>query len=410
MKHKTGGEISPLEKPIRNEPSLFRIGFLNIAGIRGKSNTIKDLLKGEKIDILGLAETWLEGGESLTLATIARKEVQTRHKEARNKGGMCITYDLNTKLTWKTIQVSDINITTIDIDLCVVMFVYIPPRRQKEYIDIINEILLKPNFAKRKLLILDDFNIHVGKGNTCDFKMYEEMFSTLGITRNSFINEDIPIFMSHLGFSSPDHIWSRGIKFKTYVSQEETSSDHILIVAELSEAEIKRPMEVIRKLYTIRPSPDSKKYCSDKINRFKLMAKDKVPGLSKVISGNVDAAMNNVHNVIQKLHMKAFEPSHVKNKHQQKNRNNLQFSKETLAKIELRKKLKKVFFRTRELVYLGELLKVQSEIKEEVKRLEKIDWERHISNFSENSFSKTARRLAKFSLELQNRTIKVQCI
>lgn len=293
--------------------------------------------------ILGLAETWLKESEVLTLATIARKEAKVRTIGARMKGGLAITYRLETKMIWKQHPIQNENVICIDVNEFFLILIYVNPENQKSYVEQLYEILSSPMICKRKLLIMGDFNVHENKGNTCDFKLFEE---------NVF-------FFSHLGESSTDQAWGRGLDCKCYVSLEYTMSDHNMIVAEVKLPQVtEKNNEVERNLYTIRHSPESKKYSKAKVEKFVEMAKKKSLELRTLVNGSVDVSMDRVHSTLISLHKQCFDPSHIRNIYPLKNKKNLNLTKETLEKIKLRKRLKTAYYSTKNEIINSELDKI----------------------------------------------------
>ena len=55
-------------KASRVYPASTGWGFLNVQGLRHKVHEIRDLVKTQDLEVLGLAETWLVPGEEVRLA------------------------------------------------------------------------------------------------------------------------------------------------------------------------------------------------------------------------------------------------------------------------------------------------------------------------------------------------------
>ena len=84
-----------------NKMEALRIGFMNIRLLSTKALLIQDLIVDNKIDILGLCETWLKPDEFLALNEVTPPNyVSTQvSKEVKKGGGVALIF--NSKLNLK---------------------------------------------------------------------------------------------------------------------------------------------------------------------------------------------------------------------------------------------------------------------------------------------------------------------
>ncbi|KCZ78556.1 hypothetical protein H311_00408, partial [Anncaliia algerae PRA109] len=138
------------------------------------------------------------------------------------------------------------------------------------------------------------------------------------------------------------------------------------------------------------------KYSEKKINLFKELALQKANILRDILPlDSVDVAMDKVHSTLVAIHRKVFGLSSFRNQYQQKNRKNLDLPQEILDKMLLRKKLKKAFSETKQQEFLDALIKVQTEIKAEVKKYKWLEWQKYVYGLSETrNFSNTAKKIS----------------
>ena len=62
----SSASVSPA-MPVGSDSKEAGWGFINVQGMRNKQGELEELLKGQGIRVLGLAETWLLPGEGVSI-------------------------------------------------------------------------------------------------------------------------------------------------------------------------------------------------------------------------------------------------------------------------------------------------------------------------------------------------------
>lgn len=211
---------------------------MNINGIKNKTSLIKNLLSKLHIHFLGLQETWLRNTDIIDLHIINRVEQIPIHLNNTPRKGMLITTLKNNIHSWESVQTYSLNSLAILTNNILIIFVYFPREKIKEELKLLCKLI--DNTDINNILILGDFNIHgynldtKNKYKKYSFNLVEEELNIRHITHHTYLNHQVPSFESFMGCNTPDHVFSRGLNLKTYISNEYTNSDHKLIISEIS--------------------------------------------------------------------------------------------------------------------------------------------------------------------------------
>lgn len=143
--------------------------FINVQGLRNKQGELRDLLKGQKISVLGLAETWLLPGEEVCVEGYKWVGATREGRVGRGGVGMfvCDTYTVveekvdaigtGVEAVWARISGEGLKDTLVGV-------VYISPHTRGEMLvgkgDQLVDVVLEKQQEGLEVLIMGDFNAH----------------------------------------------------------------------------------------------------------------------------------------------------------------------------------------------------------------------------------------------------------
>ena len=143
--------------------------FINVQGMRNKQGELRDLLKGQKISVLGLAETWLLPGEEVCVEGYKWVGAARENSVGRAGVGMfvCDTYTVveeeveaigtGVEAVWARISGEGLKETLLGV-------VYISPHTRGEMLvgkgDRLVDVVLDKQQEGLEVLIMGDFNAH----------------------------------------------------------------------------------------------------------------------------------------------------------------------------------------------------------------------------------------------------------
>ena len=154
-------------------------GFLNVQGIRNKVHEVEDLVKTQRLEVLGLAETWLLPGEDVHLA--GYKWVGAAREGQVGRGGVGVfikddwTVTDEVSLSSKGIESIWVSVGNKGMTGALVGVVYFTPHCGREVLDrgskMIVDFVLEKQRVGLEVVIMGDFNAHFDeKGVALDNK------------------------------------------------------------------------------------------------------------------------------------------------------------------------------------------------------------------------------------------------
>ena len=393
----------------KKDDNSISFGFINIAGLKYKTEYINKILKEEEIDVLGMAETWLGPKDYLKhIGIMDRKDDTEIHKRKNcqnlNRRGMITLKNPETRLnTWKTIDGLPENFIGLKIQDIQVIFVYFPPGESEKYIILLKEVIDKLYINKG--IILGDFNVrgqetYNQKLPTLEYENLENVLMDSGFLKSAYINEEFPTFVNRSGSSTPDHIFIKNLECQSEIVVTTTISDHFLIKAKLSLS------------YTIRDKNDrerirdSLKPTEYQINNNKLIKKynKKLNEIYKIelLKNKIDIDIYD--NILSHSIKLAFKSTFKKNTmihRQTKNTNNL-VSDDIKDKIKIRNRLKSAYVKSKNFDILIKLREIQNEIKELLKKEKTQKWIKNIRKLNNLNNSDLLKKVSRINKIIPN--------
>ncbi|KCZ80193.1 hypothetical protein H312_02400 [Anncaliia algerae PRA339] len=124
------------------------------------------------------------------------------------------------------------NNVAVEANGILVIFVYIQIENLREEIKILVDFLDEQK--NNKMIIMGDFNANVKDPcKAWKFRTIEEEFMSRGILQVEYNNRHLNTFHSHIGSSTPDHIWCKNLKTEAIISENYYLSDHALTIAKI---------------------------------------------------------------------------------------------------------------------------------------------------------------------------------
>jgi hypothetical protein len=377
----------------------IRIGFINIAGIRGKSIEVEEMIVKEKLDVIGIGETWLRADDVFSGKVLVRKddmnyvEFDTMNRPKRGKRGIMVIGNKKKEiLTWNNEECNTQGFINIKLEGINVIFVYIPPLETEEFIYKLEKEIQK---VKNKTIVLGDFNIDSLKSEhrLNKFKLLEEIMETNKLRRIPFKNEQYGAYtFAHKdGISIIDQIWSNIREVDATISEISNTSDHELIIAEVHlniKQGKKKYEESIRTVY--RPS-EKQKLNIELAKRFNNRVKDDYIRINE----NVD--IESMYEMLIKgmvvNYCKIYKPKDTAGKVVEKKKTIIVTDKLKFW-MAVRQRIKRDVFRTGNYRILME---VKVLIRKEIRSIKYSMWKDHIQEFKEMDYAKLAEKFSKIS-------------
>jgi hypothetical protein len=387
--------------PARNQrKEIFRIGFLNISGIRGKGREVEDVIVRENLNILGIGETWLRADDLFSGNILMRKddmdyqETDSMNRPKRGKRGiLALGNKYKDDLNWQKVECNVQEFINIEMEGINIMFVYFPPLKTEEYI---YKLKKEIETIKNKIIILGDFNIDVLKSESRQnkFNLLEEVMGSKNLRRVEFKKEHEGTYtlVHKFGASIIDHVWTNIMEVTSEISEVNISTDHELIIAEIkiNKSGAKRKyQECIRTVY--RPSDKQKqsKQLAKSFNSKVKISYDEMQDdleVDEMYEILLEKMIENYVYVYKRPQNKTFKDNKQKGK--------LIMNDKLKFWMAVRQKIKRNVCRTGR---YESLIQVKVLIRKEIRRLKHEMWIGHLKDLKDMGYSKIAEQFSRLS-------------
>ncbi|XP_061924532.1 uncharacterized protein LOC133663844 [Entelurus aequoreus] len=154
-------------KQSSKQPSTYNMGFLNIRSLPSKTLLVNEVIRDNKLDVVGLAETWLKPDDFFALNEASPPGYTNTHvaRPLKRGGGVALIYNENYNLTpnlnnkYNSFEVLTLRfVTPLPLHLAVI---YRPPGPYSDFISEFSEFVADLVTHADNIIIMGDFNIHM---------------------------------------------------------------------------------------------------------------------------------------------------------------------------------------------------------------------------------------------------------
>jgi hypothetical protein len=178
-----------------NGGSMLTVGLLNCRSLNGKSHAVSQIITDNKLSLLALVETWLNGSYDDHIVNTAVPSGFSSIRKDRNNnkkgGGLVLIYpshysvrQVNLPLSPKSFELLAVevipNTKTLNTSgKLYLAILYRPPGSCKMFLEEFNDILCHFNHIDQ-ILIVGDFNIHVDQRNDRNYIHFARLLDQYG--------------------------------------------------------------------------------------------------------------------------------------------------------------------------------------------------------------------------------------
>ena len=384
--------------------NTVKIGFINIAGTKYKTAEISEMINKERLDILGMAETWLRHNDTIRLPLIQRKDDTEIIKKigCANLGrrGMAIAKNEKTRLSqWDSIDLPE-NFIGIRIGEIDIIFTYFPPREHTKYNVILKQVLKTVN--SRYGVIVGDLNVrghepYNERLPTSEYNEIDTTFNEFGYVKQEYTNNDTPTFIHSVGTSTPDHVYIKNVSCKATINETTTISDHRLIEIILTtDKTVKSDNNntIIRESLKPTERQANNKRLTEKYNRLVLDRFTKIVHENKIRIEDIDTLDNTLTASMKEAFKQTFKASTMLHKQKKDKTHNIPQHVQELIKT--RQRLKTAYTKHKDVQILLKLRETQTKVKGFIKEYKKTLWQqslKKLNNMSNTDMLKTVNKI-----------------
>ncbi|XP_061899286.1 uncharacterized protein LOC133647158 [Entelurus aequoreus] len=211
------------------------MGFLNIRSLSSKTLLVNEVIRDNKLDVVGLAETWLKPDDFFALNEASPPGYTNTHvaRPLKRGGGVALIYNENYNLTpnlnnkYNSFEVLTLRfVTPLPLHLAVI---YRPPGPYSDFISEFSEFVAHLVTHADNIIIMGDFNIHMNTPSDPPCVALQTIIDSCGLTQ--IINEP-----THRNGNTIDLVLVRGVTTSkvTILPYTKVMSDHYLIKFEVA--------------------------------------------------------------------------------------------------------------------------------------------------------------------------------
>jgi hypothetical protein len=373
----------------------IKIGFLNCGCIRGKGREIKDLIQKENIMILGCCETWLRKEDYFQGDILVRQddkeeeEMDSLNRRTRGKRGMVVLGDEGiSRVKWAQVKVKSKEFVVIKIlDEVCILFIYFPPTEVIEYLKKLEVVLKELNLhSLQKMVEIGDFNINaeIKQGKGKNFENLEEIMEIYGIFRIIYEEEEEGLYTYYHkhGGALIDQIWTNLENAKANIITNYSISDHELVTLNIkteNNTNKKCDKKKFRKIIGPSACQIENKGLVSMFNVELWKNMEKAVLIHKSCEEKYSWLIEN----LEKTAGKIFKANCMK--HKRIKNLNLELPREVKYWLNVRQKMKKVVYKTKE---FGELDRIRKIINLKIKDYKFTTWKKFMLDVNESSNGK----------------------
>lgn len=227
----------------------LRVATLNICSIRNKLDELKDLMSSQRIDILGVQETWLDNEVTDHMVAVDGYTLHRLDRPWRRGGGVCIYYrDEVSCRVRKDLEIAGMEATWIEIGSKNKLFfgcVYRPPQEAVTFWEQLDDLLSNGDLRSHRIVLVGDFNVDVSPSQSFTGRHYSHLLE-LCAGHDLRFNIQSP---TRISLRSPpttlDLVLTSDSPAPIAEVVDVPFSDHSMVVTQLAVAECKIPRRFV---------------------------------------------------------------------------------------------------------------------------------------------------------------------